>query len=1335
MIELKRTQLLTKLEEASRSGWLLVVGAPGTGKSWLVRQFAAQREEAGDAVLLLLAEEHNYVESLRQLEESLRTPAGIIPTLKAYTGGERLLIIDSLDSLRAEASQRVFRQLIRQVQRELPDWKVVVSIRSFDAKESLELQRLFPLSGGDLADLKARHIEVPIFNDSEIDEAKHQDVRLGPIFASAPAVVREILRNAFNLWLLIHLLDENLGGDWLYEIESEVQLFERYWRYRISARDDSHDRLAILGDLSSQMVASRTLSLSFRDAYRLSGASQTFQSLLSDEVLRRTQTNRIAYTHNILFDFSVSKLLLDEERLFAFLGDPGRSIFFRPSVSYFLALLWYSDRSAFWSVASRFFAPDSKLPARVYVLPGMAILNCSADRREVEALLMLSGSTGVHAVLSLLRAIQAFGGMTSRRATLWLHLLCELSTRLNTAFLNEYLALSETASRETVLTTEEKLRLAAAAIRLLTWMWDQAKSHQSGDAAEQLLSIAAGRVIPLVTRFYAVDPDNVRTTLRLVLDRIGRSDVSASEAYSLANCLDIVIDADPSFAVDVYAATFAHEEKSRAPTQIGGGKVFVMTSTRAQDYSMAYYILGVRFGHLLQRELKCATLAAIRSVSGQVHRDHVKAAGKLGKYTTELVYAGVNSRLVADRSELWDQGYRDTVSLQLLDALLNRISDLLKSGELTQDAALALFQLIAKENKFPVIWKRVMERASSSPELLPFVVPLLQAPQILAAPETTVVAGDLINRHFQDFTSDQKQRIEAAIWAISDLPLARMYRAPSEQRDRLLGCIPERELSGRSKNVIETAKSTGVLTENRPFFKVGFSQVEITDDELLRQHGADTNTEANRNLLDVKPPLAAFASKYLNEVPPAEDIETILPSLRIGYDGVTTAVGADQRVITNVFATVAGVAESIVKNSKLDPAGAAVQLCRKVIADASAYPYPEASEGADESFDTPVWGSTPKIEAAQAVIHCAYHWGLDEGLERSITTLSKDKTPAVRFHIANGLASTYDHNRELFWQIAESMQTTEKAAGVLVALARTVGHAYIAKREPERVVGWFAVLRKRGTPKRRPEDVFQAVLDPVMYLYVCLNEPSANQLLRSVEKAPVRDARQLQIMADSASYYLTYNIDSSDPVAPIVRARGREVELRVLAAVDRGLQTIEKRSKAAKRASAKRTQAVKQLLMTVDRLVFRLHMLVNANPKLARPEEKPLSDPTVRTFFKESAELWDALVSANAEHRRPMGPSTAHNLMESFNRLLPLDPEHVLKLAWSLITGRTLGYQFDQMAIGEFVTFAERMLADHRQLLREEPNAIRFAEILDVFVGAGWPDATRIVLRMDSAVR
>jgi hypothetical protein len=1336
MIELNRTDLLRSLEHMAQSGSLLVVGGPGAGKSWLLRRFAAQREEAGDAAPLILAEEHNYVESLSQLDDSLKTPAGIIPTLKAYPGAQKFLVIDSLDALRAEASQRVFRQLIRRIHRELPEWKVVASIRSFDAKESLELQELFPPSSGEFTILNARHITVPIFTDLEIEEAKQQDIRLKPIFESASVALREVLRNAFNLWLVIHLLDEKVGVDWLYEIESEVQLFERYWHYRIASRADSYDRISILTDVTSEMVNSRTLSISFGNAYKQKGASGTFRSLLSDEVLRTTQTQRVAYGHNILFDFAVSKLLLDEERLFPFLVDPNRSIFFRPSVSHFLALLWYRDRAAFWSVISRFFAPDHVLPARLHVLPGMTIFSSATSVQEFEPLLALPDSVGVNTILSVLRAVQAFGGITSRRSRLWLYLICELSNRLDVAFLNEYLALIDAASQEAFWTRDERGKLASASIQLLKWMWSQAKSNESAHAASQLLDLAAGRVIPIVTRFYRVDPDHVRATLRLVLDRIGRPDVSANEAYWLANSLEVVIDTDPAFAVDVYEAIFAHEEKSKKRTQIGGSKVLVLTSTRAQDYSMAYHILGVRLNQFIERDLNYAALAALRSVSGQVRREHAKTARKIGKYSTRFTYNGVRSRLVADRSEIWDQGYRDNIPLQMLDAVLNRIAERLRSRDLAEGVAWTIFQSIARENQFPVVWKRLIAHTSRSPELLPFVVPLVQSPEILAAPETTVLAGDLLTRCFKDLSHEDKQKIETAIWAIPDLQLAKVYREPVRQRDRLLACIPQEELSPRSKAALEAATSAATLMKNEPYFKLGsVSQVQFTEDDWLRQQGADPDTDSNRQLLDVKKPLAAFESRYLNDTPSTEEVEAILPALRIAFERLTATPGADQHVITDLFTSVAAVAESIVKNNKLDPEGAAVRLCRDITAAAAVYPHPEVHDKADDNFDTPMWSPTPKIEAAQAVTHVAYNWGPDQGIQLLMEQLSTDKSPAVRFQIATGLGSLYKPNPQLFWQIAHRMRKTEKATGVLVALAGMVGHAYIAKSEPQRVVKWWNELLRKRLLKRRPEDLLQVILDSLMYLYICVNEPTANDLIRSLEKSPLRYARHLHIAASSASYYLTYNIDQADSAADSIRARAREIELRVLRAVDLGLQSLEDPISQTKRGAKGREESANQLLMAVDTLAFRLYILINANAQLARPEDKPLPDDAVRAFFRESVELWDSIVSADTGYRRPMGPSTAHHLMESFNHLLAVDPDHILKLTRCLITGRTLGYEFDQMAIGEFVKFAEKLMADHRELLRDETNAVRFAEILDVFVRAGWPVATQIVLRMDAAVR
>lgn len=1333
MISLRRKRLAAQLEEMAQAGSLLVVGGPGAGKSWLLQQFAETHQKAGDAVLLLLADEYNYVESLRQLDESLGISTGIIPTLKAYAATSRFLVIDSLDSLRAEASQRVFRELIRRVHRELPEWKVIASIRSFDLQESVELQRLFLRTASETTPTQhsmPRHLMVPVFDDSELAEAIEQDTRLQTVFSSASVELREILRNAFNLWLVTHLLDEKADIDWLFQIESEVQLLERYWQYRISRRSDSPDRFRILSDVTSQMVTSRTLSVPLADAYKNPGAPEVLQSLLSDEVLRKTFTQRIAYVHNILFDFAVAKLLLDEQRFFPFLKDPARSIFFRPSVAYFLVLLWHGDRNLFWGVVSDFFKQQADLPTRLSVIPGMAVFEAATKTDDLEPLLDPSRNLDPGAVLSVLRSVQAFDGFASRRARLWLNLVVELSNQLHIRFLNEFLALLESASRRDFWTQAERKLLAAASIRFLHWMWQLAESNPSESNAEQLLSIAAGRVIPLVLGFFPDEPDKVRGVLNQILERIGRPDVSASEAYAVARCLETIVLTDPLSAVAVYTATFSHHEKSQRTTSIGGGKVLGLRSTRAQDYSMAYFILDQKFHSFLANDVRNATIAAIRAVSAEVKREHARVARKIGQYSARFQLFSLRLRLVSDRSEIWDQtSHRDTSSLDLLQRLLSHLMDGRKHSTLSATDTWDVFKLIASENPYPVVWKRILQYATRHAELVPFALPLLQIPEILIAPETTVVAGDLITQSYATLTPADREAIEKAIWKISKTSIAKLYRDPTKERDRLLACIPDEERSEPSRQAVEKARSEQSLRANRPLVEIGPASFRpLADDYWLKQQGIDPNTQPNRAFLERRSTIASFTAKYINQTPSLADIDAILPPLQQAFDLVRSAEAADQAVRTDLFTAVAAAAHAILRNGTLDRETTAVRLSRAIVAEAAVYPFPQPSAKADAQFDRAMWSPTPSIEAAQAIIYLAQNWNLDPDIENLLRTLSGSKSPGVRFQIAAGLGSLYTRSTQLFWEIADSMLSTEKATGVFEGLIRTIGQAFIAQRDPVAVVNRLAQVVKRGLPKQRRSEVFQVLVDSLSQLYVYLNNDAADFVLRGFEKSPLRYPQPLHSMAWSASFYLTYKIESTDAPAREIRSRAQQMELRVLSAIDRGFHQLEEQ--ASKRNARKRTETVNQLLLAVDRLALRLHILAKELAQVKLREEQALS-----VFLRESSPLWDALVSDGTTYRRPMAPSTAHQLMESFNLLLPFDPPGILRRVARLITGRTFGYHFDELAIGEFVKFAEKLLADHKETLRDPVNAVHFGEVLDVFVSAGWPAATQIVTRLDAAVR
>jgi hypothetical protein len=76
-----------------------------------------------------------------------------------------------------------------------------------------------------------------------------------------------------------------------------------------------------------------------------------------------------------------------------------------------------------------------------------------------------------------------------------------------------------------------------------------------------------------------------------------------------------------------------------------------------------------------------------------------------------------------------------------------------------------------------------------------------------------------------------------------------------------------------------------------------------------------------------------------------------------------------------------------------------------------------------------------------------------------------------------------------------------------------------------------------------------------------------------------------------------------------------------------------------------------------------------------------------------------------------------------------------LKESFDVGTGITLGYEFDSMAIGEVVKLTEIVLADHKDILSKAENAANLGTVLDVFLSAGWPEATQLVMRLENAVR
>ena len=101
-----------------------------------------------------------------------------------------------------------------------------------------------------------------------------------------------------------------------------------------------------------------------------------------------------------------------------------------------------------------------------------------------------------------------------------------------------------------------------------------------------------------------------------------------------------------------------------------------------------------------------------------------------------------------------------------------------------------------------------------------------------------------------------------------------------------------------------------------------------------------------------------------------------------------------------------------------------------------------------------------------------------------------------------------------------------------------------------------------------------------------------------------------------------------------------------------------------------------------------------------------------------------------------MVASTAQRFMELLNGVLKYDPKDVLHMATEVVeSSKATGYNLDPLAIREVVKMVETILADYRDEVRNGASLQDLLNVLDVFAETGWPDALRLVWRLDEIFR
>lgn len=98
-------------------------------------------------------------------------------------------------------------------------------------------------------------------------------------------------------------------------------------------------------------------------------------------------------------------------------------------------------------------------------------------------------------------------------------------------------------------------------------------------------------------------------------------------------------------------------------------------------------------------------------------------------------------------------------------------------------------------------------------------------------------------------------------------------------------------------------------------------------------------------------------------------------------------------------------------------------------------------------------------------------------------------------------------------------------------------------------------------------------------------------------------------------------------------------------------------------------------------------------------------------------------------------PTIVHHVVQTLAHVAPADPRAAFLLVERAISAGD-AYTFDKMAADETVTLIARYLADFREIVATDADALdAVRRVLDALVRVGWPEAVSLSYRLGEAFR
>lgn len=1349
-MNIARQELTKAFHQFAQEGHGVVVGHPGAGKTYMLSTFCRQCLDEGRSCLYLPIDKLG-VETLSELREVLGYTGDFISYLRSQdispSGAQAYLVIDAFDAARSDKSQRLFLNLIQMAMRDLPaHWRVIASVRTYDARKSQDLLSLFPRSaeerGGpefQLPDVKCRHFCVPLLTVAEADAAASAFPGFQSAYAQSSPSFRELLRTPFHLWLVEQLSADNTVLPRLTAVYTEVELLNLFWQERVLKGHSAEGKQFLATRIARALVDSRSLSVRKDQVFSIA-ESEPWRELLSSGVLAEEERGgqRVSFAHNILFDFAVSELLIEDnpQALESFLAeDRSRPLFLRPSLNYYFTNLWHGKPDTFWDIFWHVIAnphPDLRLFARL--LPATVIARELADPVQIEPLLIRQRhdrATGDQAILRVLQALKALD--VARDAT-W-SVICEkLSQDCSDRFIGE-LAQSVAVMHERVVKAAagDRDRIAAlcgsAARNMLKWVWER-RQREGGKRYDGLGSFC---LVPLVAKTFGYAPADARAVLEPVWDLVNEESFPIDYLSRLTDNIAGIWRWDPVFVAKTFETVFSYHEQSDAKTSMGT-PIMPITSNRRQDYRMCHYHLKNAFPGFLKVAPRIACETAVRCLTPYMVGSHVVPYLREGVDINETIetfqFRGRTVRYIPDHSYIWAQSRYPEEPIEIADEVATYLRTSAAAGD--TNAVQTVIDVLCDNLAGAYFWRQLFLVASEHPA---FFIPLMWN---LAGVSSFQIENDTVHELGLFLTaaapitprSELRQIEESVLALVANVPADADSELYIRRRNRLLNCIGLDHLQKpESKDILAGALQQKAIPENRPLARFESSWKPYTEQDHLKDRGVDVSIPENREIFDCFEPLGKFSSEWQNKKPSVEAIQGGLPALERAWSLLKKEGNRDAILSERLLTKCGECAETMARGIE-GPDSHGFTLCREILLECAVDVSPEPTSDDDDKYRHASWSPAPRNEAAQGLPWLAARIKGDGEIIAAIENLAKDKVPSVRYLAASELFRTAWSYTDDFWRIVEARAKSEANRVVQDALCHSL--SYAIQKDEQRACKVLDGLIQPAFEEGQESELLESIVHLVMGLYIERDnqwaEGVSNRIIESPK--PYRKALTRAIL-DALSYITPAALSTADDTAQAEKARAW-----VLRGVDAAAVELSALLKLPKEEINEQVQeVVRSLYSSIDEVIMRLYFAAGIFE--GGKDSPAVSDVDRERYYHFVRPMLDRVIDV-CDHEKGglLFASTAHYFMELLNGVLAYDVKHVLHLAHNVArVGTSGGYNLDSMAVREVVKLIETILANHRVDVRDGDALEDLLGILDIFSDVGWPDAMKLVWRLDEVFR